>query len=79
VSKEKTDQRRLTHRGRQFHFVSYEGHPGNPSKLVAATGPTWFLMSAGKRWEVMPSDPALEPAQVDLLLTQWLDTHVFAQ
>jgi hypothetical protein len=78
VSKERIEQRRLTHRGRQFHFVSYEGLPANPARLQPATGPAWYLMSAGKRWAVMPHEPALESADVDRLLIEWLDTHVFA-
>ena len=47
-------QHRLVHRGREFHFVSYEGHPANPTRGEEAMPPTWFLMSSGKRWNVMP-------------------------
>ena len=46
-------QRHLSHRGRSFHFVSYEGHPANPAKQINAAPPTWFLIASGKRWEVM--------------------------
>lgn len=77
MSKEKTDQRHLTHRGRRFHFVSYEGIPANPGRLQLATGPAWFLMSAGKRWSVMPNEPGIGPDELDRQLTDWLDGNVF--
>ena len=78
MSKIKTEQRHLTHRGREFHFVSYEGQPGNVARQQTASGPSWFLMSAGKRWEVMPHDPAVELSELDRLLTAWLESHIFA-
>ena len=46
--------------------------------LRPATVPTWFLMSAGKRWAVMPHQRGQDEAEVDRLLTQWLEKHVFA-
>ena len=74
----KVEQRFVTHHGRRFHFVSYDGQPASPKKDVAATKPAWFLMSAGKRWEVMPQQLGQDLAELDGLLTQWLDAHVFA-
>lgn len=74
----KIAQRHLTHRGRRFHFVSYEGQLGNPGRRLAPVAPAWFLMSAGKRWEVMPHDPEQQPDELDRLLTEWLESHVFA-
>ncbi len=74
----KTDQRRLRHRGRDFHFVSYEGQAANPKRDIAATSPAWYLMAAGKRWEVMPHDAEQTPEEVDQLLLDWLDANVFA-
>lgn len=77
MSSYKVEQRRLTHRGREFHFVSYEGQVANPARHQPAMVPTWFLMSAGKRWAVMPHDPGHEALELDRLLSQWLEVHVF--
>jgi len=74
----RVEQHRLTHRGRVFHFVSYEGAPANLAKQVAATSPSWYLMSAGKRWEVMPQSVGQDPAELDRLFAEWLDRNVFA-
>jgi hypothetical protein len=73
----KTNQRRVVHRGRQFHFVSYEGVAANPRLGSDASPPTWFLMSSGKRWAVMPQDLDQPEAELDLRLHDWLDSHVF--
>jgi len=78
MSKQTVEQVRLTHRGRSFHFVSYEGHPGSLKRSEPATDPAWFLMSAGTRWQVMPHHAGQEPGERDRLLTAWLDGHVFA-
>ena len=67
----------LRHRGRSFHFVSYEGHPADLKKHQAATGPAWFLISAGKRWEVMPYQLEQQDEERDRLFTAWLESHVF--
>lgn len=74
----KMEQRYLNHRGRRFHFVSYEGKPANAGRMQLATGPAWYLMSGGKRWEVMPHLPGQDAEEVDRRLTQWLDENVFA-
>jgi len=73
----KIEQRHLAYRGREFHFVSYDGTLANPAKQEPATVATWFLMSAGKRWAVMPHQRGQDEAEVDRLLTQWLEKHVF--
>ena len=78
MSSYKTDQRRLVHRGSEFHFVSYEGHLANPGRGVAAEPATWFLMRAGKRWPVMAQIPEQNPTEVDDQLLRWLDDHIFA-
>jgi len=77
MSSYKVEQHRLSHRGRSFHFVSYEGAPANPAKALPATEPTWFMMSAGKRWVVMPHHVGQEPAELDRLFAAWLDSNVF--
>ncbi len=78
MSSYRPDQRRLTHRGRAFHFVSYEGHPADPRREVEAQGPTWFLMGPNKRWPVMPQVDAHSDDEVDVRLRAWLETNVFA-
>ena len=78
MSTYKIEQKHLVHRGREFHFVSYDGRIANPARHEAAPVPAWFLMSAGKRWEVMPHIRGQDEAEVDRLLTQWLEKYVFA-
>lgn len=78
MSRPVVEQRRLEHRGREFHFVSYEGLPANPKRNQPATPPTWWLMGAGARWEVMPFHPERDEGELQRALTAWLDTHVFA-
>jgi hypothetical protein len=78
MSSYRVEQRRVSVRGRGFHFVSYEGTPANPAKQIAATAPMWFLMSAGKRWLVMPHQIGQDPLELDRLFTEWLDRNVFA-
>ena len=54
MSRYKNEQHSLAHNGRTFHFISYEGQGASASQGLAATPPSWFLVSAGKRWQVMP-------------------------
>lgn len=79
LSSHKTDQRRIAYRGKEFHFVSYEGHLANPTRGIEAMPPTWFLMRAGKRWEVMPVQAPQEEADLDQQLEQWLEENVFCR
>lgn len=74
----KTDQRRLLHRGREFHFVSYEGHTADPRRSRPATAPSWCLMRAGKRWRVMEQIADLSDVELDRRLHEWLDANVFS-
>lgn len=71
------EQRRVQHRGREFHFVSYDGQPANAKTAQGATDPAWWLMSGGTRWEVMPFHPDQDEAELDRKFVTWLDTHVF--
>jgi hypothetical protein len=71
------EQRRLTYRGREFHFVSYDGQPANVKRGQVATAPAWWLMGAGTRWEVIPCRPGQSQEELDRLFTSWLETHVF--
>ena len=78
MSAYKTDQRRIRRRGRDFHFVSYEGQRAVPERGVVESGPEWFLVTAGKRWAVAPQVDGQDEAAVDRALTRWLDAHVFS-
>ena len=78
MSKYKTQQHRLVHRGRSFHFVSYEGHPADVRREELETPPTWYLMLAGKRWMVSPQVGETAPADLDREFGEWLEAHVFS-
>lgn len=77
VTKHSVEQRRITYRGREYHFVSYDGLPANEKRAQAATAPAWFLMGAGTRWEVLPFQPGQPPQELDRLFTEWIEAHVF--
>jgi hypothetical protein len=70
------EQRRVAHRGRDFHFVSYEAPVDKATKSQGP--PMWYLMSAGKRWQVMEQMRGQPAAELDGLFVAWLDRHVFA-
>ena len=77
MSRPVVEQRRVQYRGREFHFVSYDGVPANVKREQPATMPAWWLMSGGARWEVMPFHPGRDAAELDREFTTWLDVHVF--
>ena len=77
MSRPVCEQRRVQYRGREFHFVSYDGLPANEKRAQLATTPAWWLMSGGTRWEVMPFHPGRDAAELDSEFTTWLDAHVF--
>jgi hypothetical protein len=77
MSAYKTQQHRLVHRGRSFHFVSYEGQAADLKRQTAATPPTWYIMLGGKRWAVMAQTGEVEPATLESRFVQWLDENVF--
>ncbi len=79
MSSFKTDQRHVTYRGRDFHFVSYDGEPANERLGRIATEPSWYLINAGKRWLVMPHVSGQPEASLELALQAWLDVHVFGE
>jgi hypothetical protein len=78
VTRHVVEQRRLVHRGREFHFVSYDGLPANAKRAQLATAPAWWLMSGGTRWEVMPFRHGQAPQELDRQFMAWLDAKVFA-
>jgi hypothetical protein len=77
MGKYTVEQHRITHRGREFHFVSYEGQPANEKRKQPAVEPAWFLMNSGKRWQVMPHQPGQDDAELERKFTEWLETNVF--
>jgi hypothetical protein len=77
MNRPQTEQRRLRYRGREFHFVSFDGLPANVKREQPATAPAWWLMSAGTRWEVMPFHAGQDAAALDRAFTAWLDAHAF--
>jgi broad specificity phosphatase PhoE len=72
-------QRFVMCRGRQFHFISYEGVRADKRREREATPPTWFLLNAGKRWPVFPEIPGEDEAEVDRRLVAWLEANVFGE
>ena len=74
----KTDQHHIMHRGRSFHFVSYDARQANPRTGESAMPATWFLMCAGKRWPVFAQVEDQSQEAVVAALTRWLDQTVFA-
>lgn len=76
MSAYKTLQRRLTHAGREYHFVTCEGQRANPSRGHPEVPPTWALMAAGKRWTVMPELADQDESEIDRQLLAWLGEHV---
>lgn len=65
----RVEQRQIIHNDRVFHFVSYQQPSGAAS---------WFLMSEGTRWEVMPQVAGEDPAEVDRRLLAWLRETITA-
>jgi hypothetical protein len=77
MSSYKTQQHRLVHRGRAFHFVSYEGQAADEKHQQPATPPSWYVMLGGKRWVVAPQVGDPSPAELDVAFAEWLESHVF--
>jgi hypothetical protein len=77
VSSYKIEQRRLSHRGREFHFVSYEAQAANERRGEPAVPPMWYLMNEGKRRPVLPQVPGQSEIELDGALLQWVDEQVY--
>ncbi|HEX2451217.1 MAG TPA: hypothetical protein VHJ69_08750 [Gemmatimonadales bacterium] len=73
----KNEQHRVTHRGRDFHFVSYEGRPANDRRGEPAVAAMWYLIQAGKRWPVMPQEPGQPVEALQRALRAWLEANAF--
>jgi len=74
VSKFKPQQRYLTIRGREYHFVSYEGRSASRRHPQPAPA-MWYLMVEGHRCPVVPCNPALSPADLDAALAAWVSSN----
>jgi hypothetical protein len=72
VSHYKVEQCRVTYRGRDFHFVSYDGQPANIRKGEVAVVAMWYLMGPGKRWPVMPQVPGQADDERERAFVTWL-------
>ena len=77
MSSYKVEQRRLSHRGREFHFVSYDAQLANERRGEPAVPPMWYLMNEGKRRPVVPQVPGQSLVELDGALRQWVDEQVF--
>lgn len=77
MSNHKVEQRRLSHRGREFHFVSYDAQIANERRGQAAIPAMWYLMNEGKRTPVLPHVPGQELFELDGALLRWVDEQVF--
>jgi hypothetical protein len=77
VSSHKVEQRRLSHRGREFHFVSYDAQAANERRGEPAIPPMWYLMNEGKRRPVLPHVPGQELIELDGALLRWVDEQVY--
>ncbi|TFG43188.1 MAG: hypothetical protein E4H41_09685 [Gemmatimonadales bacterium] len=73
----KPQQRHITVRDRELHFVSYEAHPADPRRDAEAEPEMWYLMRAGRRWAVMPRNPDQAPEDTDELLQVWAEANAF--
>ena len=71
----KPQQRHLTVRNRELHFVSYEALPADLKHHADAQPEMWYLMRAGRRWAVMARDPDQSIEQTDAVLRQWAEAN----
>jgi hypothetical protein len=76
VSLFKVEQRRLTYRGRVFHFVAYEAVPANERRGVVAVPPMWHLMNEGKRRPVIPHVAGQDLLELDEALLRWIEEQI---
>lgn len=79
MGKYKNEQRRLAHRGRRFHFISYDAEDADPKKKRLAMPATWYLESSGNRWPAIPQTPDQPEAELESQLARWLEAHVFSE
>lgn len=75
MSSHKPQQRHLIIRGRDFHFVSYQGSTGNPQRAQLPFPAMWYLMVEGRRCPVLPYEVGRSLAEVDAALTEWAEDN----
>ena len=73
MSTYKVEQCRVRYHGRDFHFVSYDGHTGNERRGEPAVPSMWYLMGPGRRWPVMPHIPGQPVDETERALVGWLE------
>lgn len=71
MSSHMPDQYYLTLHGRALHFVAYAATPANGRRHEAAQPAMWYLMSEGKRHQVMPHVADQPLPELDLTLRRW--------
>jgi hypothetical protein len=69
----KPQQRRLTIKGRAFHFVSYEGRAANERRGEKAEPSMWYLMLEGRRCPTVPCQPDQPETEIDQALLRWVE------
>lgn len=77
MTKYENQHRRLAHRGRQFHFISYAAHDADLKKKIPAMPAMWYLESSGHRWPAIPQLPDQPETELDVQLAVWLEGYVF--
>ena len=78
MSSHKVEQRRLSHRGREFHFVSYEAQVANERRGQPAIPAMWYLMNEGKRRPVMEQVPGMAIEDLDRALLAWVEAEIYS-
>jgi hypothetical protein len=73
----RVEQTRVFHRGREFHFVSYDPETGGKAEIIGAQ-PMWFLMAGNRRMEAIRCVPEQGATEVEARLRRWLDSNAFA-
>ena len=73
----KSQQRFITIRGRDFHFVSYEGRPANVRRGEEAAPAMWYLMVEGHRCPALLWEQSQSLDEVDRDLAKWAADHAF--
>ena len=74
----KPQQRHLTIRDREFHFVAYEAREANKHRGEEASPAMWYLMRDGRRWPAIPWDANMPSDGVDASLIRWAEAEAMA-
>jgi hypothetical protein len=71
----KPQQHHLSIRGRDFHFVSYEGQPADARKNLLAQPSMWYLMCEGRRLPAIVCEEGQSLTAVDDALREWAEAN----